>query len=56
MQTCSPARVLISVTVVSMVMLPIRLIDSIVDCVVTTSPACSGLVWLKLCSPCTIIA
>jgi hypothetical protein len=43
-QTCSPATVLISVTVVSMVMLPAGLIDSIVDWVTTTSPACSGLV------------
>jgi hypothetical protein len=55
-QTCSPSTVRISVTVVSVVRLRTCLIDSIVDCATTTSPACSGREWLKLCSPCTIMA
>src|SRR5690348_12542377 len=55
-QTCSPSAVRISVTVAIVVMVRICLIDSMVDCATTTSPACSGREWVKLCSPCTTIA
>ena len=41
-QTCSPSTVLISVTVAIVVMLRTCLIDSIVVCATTTSPARSG--------------
>ena len=43
-------------TVAIVVMVRICLIDSMVDCATTTSPACSGREWVKLCSPCTTIA
>src|SRR5208282_3673593 len=55
-QTCSPFTVRISVTVLSVVRLRTCLIEEIVDCATTTSPACSGRAWVKLCSPCTIRA
>src|SRR5271166_4517815 len=55
-QTCSPSTVRTSVTIAIVVMLRTCLIDSIVDCATTTSPACSGRAWVKLCSPCTTMA
>ena len=44
-----------SVDVTSIDMAPTALIDSTVVVATTTSPACSGREWLKLCSPCTTI-
>src|SRR5271169_5912018 len=50
--TCSPSTVRIWVTVVSVVMLPTGRMDSMVLCDTSTSPACIGRAWVKLCSPC----
>jgi hypothetical protein len=36
-------------------MVPTALIDSTAVVATTTSPACSGRLWLKLSSPCTTI-
>ena len=55
MQTCSPSTVAMSVDVTSIDIAPTDLIDSIVVVATTTSPACSGREWPKLCWPCTTI-